>query len=418
MALSINQERVSLVKKLFVHVGFLTDSFCRSVQSPRVFKRSLASDMKVRRVASEADLPAIADEWGLLEERNYLRTIWLTYDWFYHWSKCRGTPDNLFVLAVQDNGRLLGVSPLIRSSITKFGHSLRQLGFACEDIASEFILAPERTEDCIDAVVDYLIEHRSEWDVLRLKKIRADSPVTDLLRRVVSRKGVPFAQDTDAASPYISVQGSWADYDQTLSRKFRQNMRRALATLEQFGEVSVLKYPQSGSYEETLRAVFDIADASWQATKGTAVSSSQTDRTFFESFSRVAAERDWLDIRLLAIAGKPVAFEYNIRYLHTLNAFKCGYDPKYFAGSPGTYLRYLSTRDFFSSGIKEIDLMGSSYFFTTRWSSTSRLHLELLIYNLSRRTLLPYFYDVHILPRLRKCDWIRKLRLHMGRRMK
>lgn len=366
--------------------------------------------MDIIEITTLADLQALKNAWDNLVAKYPEPALGQTFSWIYNWYVCRQQTARPYILLVKDDHGIVAVAPFVRSQIRRHGIQMNAMGLVCDEFCPEFMIAPERSDESIRAMLDHLLAKIDAWDILQFTKIKADSLDTGILIQEIDRRGLWRAEDTNSSVPYIEITPDWDGYYNSLSSKFRQNIRRSFAKLGEKGKVSIARYSEPDEVKSALQVIFDIAKTSWQGQQGTDISAENADRVFYDGFAKNAAEQGWLDIRVLLLAELPIAFEYNIRYGDTVYAVKCGYDPKYTEYSPGVYLRRMTNEDYFKSGARKIDFMGFSQFWLSRWTETAKPHRDITVYQKKAKTCLPYMIDGMILPALKRHEGIRRFK--------
>ncbi len=150
----------------------------------------------------------------------------------------------------------------------------------------------------------------------------------------------------------------------------------ASAKLAQRGKVTHLRYrpPASGDPRWDLYDICEsIARASWQgnSTTGTTLVHEQV-RGFLRDSHRIAAAAGAVDLNLLAVDGRPVAFNYAYHYRGYVFGLRTGFDPTATTDGAGTVLQARMIADSFSRGDHTYDL-GPDYLECKRyWLTDAR----------------------------------------------
>jgi CelD/BcsL family acetyltransferase involved in cellulose biosynthesis len=219
----------------------------------------------------------------------------------------------------------------------------------------------------------------------------------------------PQQQVLDVA-PQIEPSGTWAEYWSSRDKKWRHNVERCGRRLAERGEVSLLRYRPQGSAcgdddprWDLYDSCVDLARRSWQsaADDGTTLSS-PTVCQYLRDTHEAAARRGCVDLNLLLLDGRAVAFAYNYVYDGRLYGLRKGFDPELAAVRPGLVLDARMIEDGIGRGDRCYDLgvgsldikrpwqtgMATSYRFTHFPATASRVQLLRL-----KRWLLGRFRD-------------------------
>jgi CelD/BcsL family acetyltransferase involved in cellulose biosynthesis len=176
----------------------------------------------------------------------------------------------------------------------------------------------------------------------------------------------------------IDLAGTWDGYLASRGTKWRNNYRRWTRRLAELGEVRHVRYrPEAGGdprwdlYDECL----NLAKASWQG-------SSQTGTTlthenvygFLRDSHQAAANCGALDLNLLTIDDRPVAFAYNYHFRGNVFSMRIGYLPELANVGVGNLLYTHALEDSFRRGDWNYD-MGPAHMEAKRQLCTSMLPL-------------------------------------------
>jgi len=108
------------------------------------------------------------------------------------------------------------------------------------------------------------------------------------------------------------------------------------------GELHAKEYKSPSDIEFALNIAFDIASKSWKAKVGTAISSTDKRKDYWQALLLRFSQRGRVRIWILWLNGKPIAFEHHIIYQNRVYSLKWGYDQEYQRISPGFLLKYKS----------------------------------------------------------------------------
>jgi CelD/BcsL family acetyltransferase involved in cellulose biosynthesis len=188
-------------------------------------------------------------------------------------------------------------------------------------------------------------------------------------------------------SPYVAIEGSWADYERQLSRSRRKALRRNHRRLEREGRVDVEIVDGSESLELRLAEAYAIESSGWKGDNGTAIVSHPSTRRFYGDVARWGAERDFLRLAFLRLDGCAIAFDYALQHEGVWYSLKAGYDDGFRPFGPGALLLREELAQAFSAGLTRFDLLGDEDAFKLSWtySSTQRMRLRAFTSTMSGR---------------------------------
>jgi CelD/BcsL family acetyltransferase involved in cellulose biosynthesis len=269
----------------------------------------------------------LARKWNDLLHRSPFDTIFLTLEFQRTWWQCLGEGD-LLILAVHEDGALIGIAPL---SATTDPQGRRTLGIVgCTEVADylDFIVAQGREEAVYAAVVDYLAGSSAPaWDVLDLCNVHQDSPTLTVLPALAEARGWVASAAKEDVCPIVRLPGTWEEYLQMLDKKQRHEIRRKLRRIE--AEVAVDWYIVGP--EHNLEAeVEDFLALMAASTPDKAAFLTPQMRDFFRQLARVTYRAGWLQLVFLEIDGQKAAAYLNFVYNNRVLVYNSGLDWKSF----------------------------------------------------------------------------------------
>lgn len=148
-------------------------------------------------VRTETEFRKLKESWNALSDESEYPNIFTTADWqMLWWDRFGNGPGNeLFVLRVCDeDGRLLAVVPFYRTgknrplfSGRKHLHWIGYGGRTCPEYLGPIVRRGE-IDVVVDAVVDFLRNHPTEWDSIFFEDYACDDPATACLAERLKRE--------------------------------------------------------------------------------------------------------------------------------------------------------------------------------------------------------------------------------------
>ncbi|MGH2982052.1 MAG: GNAT family N-acetyltransferase [Solirubrobacterales bacterium] len=279
--------------------------------------------------------------------------------WISAWWTAFGTGE-LALLALRRRGALAGLIPLRRgngrlSSPTNWHTPL--YGPVVED----------------DRAAEELWERLFRLDVrsVDLAFVDAENGTTDLAADTARRAGRVVAARTLMSSPYVPLDGSWEDYERSLSRNRRKGIRRRMRSLQAQGEVSAEVRECGEGVDAALEELFEVEASGWKGKRGTAISSTPATRHFYTEVARWAAGRGTLRLAFLRLDGRPLACELALVDGGVWYSVKAGYEAAAGQFAPGVLLLRETLQRAFSSGLAQYDLLGPADDYKLGWARHS-----------------------------------------------
>lgn len=285
---------------------------------------------------------------------------WLEVYWRHF-----GDGQRLRILVVTDaGGQPAGIVPLVvRREATKVGR-LRFLTYPLHDWGSFY--GPIGPDPCrtLAAALEYVRRSARDWDILELRWLGA--PGTDLAgtKCAISAAGFRAYPTVYDRAAVVDLRGGWDAYFHARPRAWRRNYRACQKKLAEQGEVSLLRYRPRGSDEgdgdprwDLYDTCEDLARRSWQgaAADGTTLSHVEI-RQFLRDAHAAAAAAGAVDLNILHVGGRPLAFAYNYHWRGYVYGLRAGFDAQAPHDGLGTLLLGESIGESFARGDRLYDL--------------------------------------------------------------
>lgn len=305
-----------------------------------------------------------------------------TYDWFENYWRHFGAGGRMRVLLVRAAGRPVGILPLVLQRRTYKLATVRVLGYPLDNWGTYFApVGPNPTATLLPSL-RHLAATARDWDQLELGWMAESACATGAVQRVMEHAGFAPREATDRTtslidlSRYDHLDGFLAERD----RKVRHEVRRHCRRVSEWGAVELVRHrplprragdgdPQWGVYDECE----EIASRSWQATSPNGNTLSHPRLSGFYRDSHAAAARLGLvDMAVLRLAGKPVAFWYGYHHQGHVTGLRMGYRHDCPVGGAGTVLLNGLIGDLIERGDHTLDLGPGP----ERYKQALRTHIE------------------------------------------
>jgi len=331
------------------------------------------------------------DDFGRAEEAwtDLLRdadapAAFLFHPWIATWWRHFGAGQEFQALVLREGAELVAAVPLGLRRARALGCGFTVAEFAgTGSVAGRDTLADKvdllvrrQAEGCREELVRALLARLERIDVLDLRPYDASSPTRACLERLAGARATTLPR---SVSPYLTLPASWEEYLTQRSPKFRKNRRRALRSLEALGEVSLTRLPAGGDCAAWLEEVLDVDRESWTAAQGTNLFGAPALRAFFLDLLPRLAERGWLDLHVLRVAGRAVAYEICLEFGDTLYAYNAGYRLTHADSSPGNLVSSAVVEAACGRGLATYDMLRGSEAYKERWASGTRSELQTLV---------------------------------------
>lgn len=233
----------------------------------------------------------------------------------------------------------------------------------------------ENCRELVDSVIGAL--RRGEADLAFFWSVNADS---QLYRSLKSVPGFLWRDRFAPLRPHrkrrlpISVSEFHSGLSSHERKRFRQTAKR-LST-DYPGGVQIDCFGTVAQLDGAMEMVEEITKKTWQRALGRGFNIADV---WQRQSLRTQAEKGWLRIYILSLAGQPCAYSIGALYHRTFYSEQVGYDPEYASYSPGTFLLLKTMEDLSAGAAEEFDFGPSDEEYKKRFGNItfyeSNLHV-------------------------------------------
>lgn len=330
----------------------------------------MTSDLTITRIEQRAQLAELEAEWDKLLDRTDVASPFLTPGWQLAWLNTYGAAHRPFVLVARQAGELVGLWPLTLGRRGPF-RVLEPLGAGRSDWLDVPVLS-DRRKAVLSAFLDYLVEHRSAWDLIEHRDVLADSPSIPVLEALCSERSIRLRRQPRTVAPYLAIAGSWEQFLHSKRAKFRSNLKYYRRLAERNGQHLNIHRLRWGDGDDTVDDLVAIELRSWKAREGNLKISTPMGREFYRRFCRYFAGRGWLEIWRADIDSAPIAFLVNIIHGGKCYHYNTCYEETYAHISPGLLLHAEAIGEAFERKLNEYDFLSGDEPYKVRWCADRR----------------------------------------------
>ena len=303
-------------------------------------------------------------------------TFFQTYEWFEVFWKHYGHDLKMRVLIVYWDEKPVGILPLVVfQEETRLG-ATRVLSWPLSEWGTFYgPISPDATVT-LRAGMKHIRETHRDWDLLDLRSI---NEITDHRRTELGMVAAGFRPHRQlwGQAAMIDFNTSWDEYWASRTKKWRRNVRKNKEHFKSHGKLTHVRYrPDGSAYGDSdpnwklFEDCLTVARNGWQgsSTTGTTLSHASVE-PFLRECHEVAARLGMLDMNVLYLDEKPIAFVYNYCYNGWLFGLRTGYDAEYAKLGPGTVLFAMIIEDSFNRGDQLYDLGVGLLDYKRYWST-------------------------------------------------
>ncbi|GAB5492549.1 MAG: GNAT family N-acetyltransferase [Phototrophicaceae bacterium] len=279
----------------------------------------------------------LKSEWNTLLKRSLSDTPFSSHEWHSNWWNAYA-PGELWVITVRDDkDTLQGIAPLFIAT----SDEQRVVHFiGCEDVTDyvDVLVDKDNSEAVYQALADFFVEHKDNYDSLDLCNIPAESATYTYFPSVLSDASFNVETKVQEVCPLIELPDTFEGYLELLDKKQRKEVQRKLRRAKGAGD-SLNWYIVGDEHklDEEIEKFLKLM-ASSHPEKAKFLENDQH-VTFFKSIVPAAAKAGWLQMNFLEVMGEPVAAYVNFDYNNQILVYNSGLEPsKAAALSPGIIL--------------------------------------------------------------------------------
>lgn len=323
--------------------------------------------METIEISDVEQLEAYRDVWSSLLEDTPHASFFMSLDWLKAYWRHYGSGQRLRTLIIGDADKVVGIVPLAVIRETTYAGSVRTLTYPLHDWASFYGPIGLPPGKAFPFVIRHLQQSRRDWDLIDLRWQPSVQMQADV-RKAFEYAAWPTTAHTWKTMSFVTFPGSWEAYLASRTSKFRNNLRRNHKRTQALGRVDYCSYRPAGLDRgdgEPRWDLFDdcmhLATMSWQgeSTSGTTLSHNSV-RSFFHDAHKAASRAGAVDMHLLHIDDRPVAFAYNYHWKGYVFGLRTGYDPAFSQAGVGATMYAHMLENCCSRGDRIVDF-GSEY---------------------------------------------------------
>lgn len=353
--------------------------------------------LSVETVKTMTALQSLEQVWNALSNTAKHPNVFTTFDWFRTWNQRATELDakhqrhsNVLIIKAEDG--VVGISPLICRTISRFGLIVRKVEFLESPADYNDLLLGDDGPEPINALIRHLEGTHEDWDIVDLRSLRDTGNTIPALEQALSTSSLLHRTLAEAECPYLRIDSDASGRIGRLSRSSRRTLRNQQHRLDRMGpeglRIRILEHPES---EPSLLDKF-IALESRKQIRGKPVPPLfARDPEVFQSLLDSLGPRGWIYAALMEIGDRAIAFQLGFRCGDALWDFSKAYDPSYSHLSPGTMLVPAVLDYGFSHHYREYDFLRGEEPYKMRWSTGSHRTSRVIIWNRRRISRLRAF---------------------------
>jgi CelD/BcsL family acetyltransferase involved in cellulose biosynthesis len=329
--------------------------------------------MRITEINKLSDFAALKNSWDNLLQRSD-HTIFQTWEWLYTWWKHFQNNRRLLILLAEENGKLLGIAPLMISLHSM--HHLRRLKIEFIGTGpvnyADFII--ENNSMSLGPFLEYINNLQEKWESIDLGGITINQFSLKRLQEVSENVRPRYC------SLYTKLPSSMDAYLKDIKYKKRKEFRRYFRRLEKTDvSIELVDCAKRNLVEGAMNELFALSTKRWNAKGLPGAFDDLSLRSFYMEIACVFLERGWLGLHCLKLSGKTVAVLFGFKYGNKYIAYKTGMDPAYRRLSIGNVLFMKVMEECIKEGLNEFDFMWGQDSYKKQWQTIERIDYKIVI---------------------------------------
>jgi CelD/BcsL family acetyltransferase involved in cellulose biosynthesis len=330
--------------------------------------------LQVAEINSLAMLEPLRGTWANLLDQTPGGTFFQSLPWLETYWQFFGpdgpTPENtrLRVLVVESDAQVIGIVPLVITIEPRRIGPVRVLGYPLHGWGSFYGPIGPDAATILTVALQHIRNTPRDWDLIDLRWVdvlKADLGATP---QAFQSAGLGFDCQVWHESAQIELNSGWDEYWRSRKSKWRSNVRRCERLLTSHGRLEHVRYRPLGAAAgdddprwDLYAACVDLARRSWQgsSTTGTTLSHVAV-QDYLRAAHATAASAGAVDLNLLLLNDRPIAFAYNYHYHGWVYGVRSGFDSSAADDGAGNVLMAKMIEDSARRGDCLIDL-GPNY---------------------------------------------------------
>jgi CelD/BcsL family acetyltransferase involved in cellulose biosynthesis len=326
--------------------------------------------LQVEEIRSLQEFEKVREEWRQLQIATGEPSILLSHPWFEVCATSLPADQQLLVLLLRNDGRLVGAAPLVKQRNHVRRMPVRQIRFLENPLTPfvDFLFVEPLA--AFHAILAHFRKTHTDWDVLSLHKLREDSAHFALYRSVLQKEKWTFRESVVGRTPFLRIEQSWEDFYKSKSQKFRKTRRSVTNRVEALGPISIEQVTRQEDAALGLEQMLKVSEKSWTRREGADLLTAEFEKEFFQRLTKVASQAGWLRLWLLKKGNEALAAEYHIEDHGTAYGLRAHYDADFASSSPGAYLDTRIVQQLFQNGHSVYDMGPGMVGYKLAWTDT------------------------------------------------
>lgn len=342
--------------------------------------------MKLELVTRREDLAALAPKWDELARHDLRDGFFRTSAWYRSWmDHVRPEAEPFVVVAREATGEIAGLAPLCRAPFRDLGFRFNCISSGGREMVSgdylDYLAAPHARAEVLSAVLNFLWEQRSEWEMLLVGEVLVGGDLHRAVETFAESRNLAFRLQEERVCPFIELPATYEEYLAGLSQKIRKRLRRDVRDVQEKLNARIEVVSEPRQVCEQMETMIRLHVNRWNSVNlpGTLTRAGMPE--FLQQFCAAPPAGAQARLYFLKQEEKALAAVLTFWYGESALFYQTGWDPESPAVrySPGMVLVGYSIRDAIESGMRYYDCLRGNEAYKSHLAKSSRKTATLLL---------------------------------------
>lgn len=335
-----------------------------------------------------ARLSDLAIAWDRLHRRTPGATFFQTLEWLTITLRHFKREQKLRVLVISEGDEPVGIVPFtVRTEAFRLG-PLRVLSFPLDGWGTFYGPIGKEPVGLMQDALEHIRRQPRDFDVIDFRYLCEQADHFPELAQAITHQPLKFFERPRMEVPIVELADSWEEFTKSKSKNWRRGMKREQERARQHGKLRYVRYrtdietgridPRWDLFEQSRT----VAQRSWQSQSPMeAAFCSSRVTSLLRDLHVEAALNGMLDMNLLYLDERPVAFLYNYVCREHVYCLRSGYDASCPAKGLGTILLAECIEDSHNRGDVQINFGPGKQDYKLRFATEIQRAMTVTHYN-------------------------------------
>lgn len=341
----------------------------------------------------------IKESWNNLLAQSPSFSIFLGWEWLYHWWTRFAHDSQLNIITVYDEHQdLVGIAPLsIRRQAIPLLGSVDILEFIStdprqEDVCSEFmdyIVEQDRHEVIVSYLSNYI--HSKEgvsWDVLLLNSLKSNAKI--LHNNAIIEQSCWHYAWPEVGYTHVDFAVDWEMFINQLSKRARRNTRKTIREFTAWHDCHVFIPSNNAEINLSMERLMTLHQALWQSRQEEGAFASSNICEFHLQIVKNLHQKNQLFLFCLKVHDQIEAVMYGFRFKDRVMMYQTGFNRHLIDSMDLGNMAWIFVMKYaLEIGVKHVELLRGDVPYKQKWSKNQH---EVKHHLLAKKSLKTWIY--------------------------